>query len=345
MQTSQQKIGDGFAEALGNVVNGLMEAGSHLKLILCIFRNCTLITHPRITSAKKLDFLSSCAGFPENIPEITGQMLAGAEKTSESWFMSCFVDLMDMFAIFMCLMTTTTTIAVASDDDYDFHSEAGEESHIDFSDCFKVFLDCLKFPNDKQHKLRISTLKAMQALVDISPPPPPPFRQFNHQQSPELYTTAVIDKDSFNELIGLKLITKLPHMQSTVYYIMTRILQQSIIRQYSAQSPSPQLLSSKNSFPMVKDFVDCLIHGVGKPLLEILIKDINQYKNVESVLTLVNTLINHNQQFLLYLTKKITTNLSTLLTSASGNASKEQVLQFLLFVRKTALSPGDLNSR
>ena len=297
MQTHQDKIRDGFTEALENVLSGLMEGGSLLKLILCIFRNCCANERSDISVFQKVEFLYGCGGLPGQIPDVTNKMLVGASKFTESWFMSCFIDLIDLFTLSLSLLVVPSPGI----------KDSSDIPLIDVRQCFKSFLGCLKFPNNKQQKLRLSTMKAIHALVHTS----------NKLSAPEL----PIDKDSFFEFLSLKVLAKLRPIQSTIYTIIARTL----LRQ-----------SRHNKELSAADFVQYLMHGAGKALLETIINDINQHQNLESVLLLVNAAM-PSEILMAYLTKKIT-NMSTLLTNANDDASKEQVLRFLLYTRSSLSS-------
>ena len=291
-------IRDGFNEALENVLNGLMEGGSHLELIICVFRNCCTAS---IAPYHKVEFFHYCGGLPGQISDISNRMLDGASKFTDSWFMSCFVDLMELFTLSLSFLVNKTICSMIP--------------QIDVKRCFKSFLNCLKSPastsNDKQQKLRMSIVKSINALV--------------HTNFNKTTESKCIEKNSLFELLTLKALIKLYPIQSTIYNIITRML--SVWKHTRTSSTN----ENKEQQISATDIVQFLMHGPGKTLLEMIINDINNYQNLEYVLLLVNTLM-PSEILLAYLLKKIT-NMSTLLTNATGDASKEQVLRFLLFAR------------
>ena len=309
MQTKQQVIRDGFHEALENVLNGLMEGGSHLKLILCVFRNCCNCAG--IALCQKVEFLHHCAGLPRQIPDITDKILDGASKFTDSWYMSCFVDIMDLFTLSLSFFVNKSVCSMIP------------QQQIDVKQCFKSFLGCLKFPfstsNDKQQKLRMSTVKSINALVHTN---------FNKKTN----VAQCIEKNSLFELLTLKALAKLYPTQSTIYSVITGML---LVWNCNTRASSHQNDNSIEQHQIrATDIVQFLMHGPGKTLLETIINDINQYQNLESVLLLVNTLM-PSEILLTYLIKKIT-NLSTLLTNTTCDTSKEQVLRFLLYARTSS---------
>ena len=225
--------------AVNNVMEGLMEGGSRLRLIIKIIKNCL---ESNATSDRKIlliDSVSLCEVVPIYIHNVSSN-----QDNSETWFTSCLIDLLDLALIIVDIVKL-------------------KPKTVHLSQLRKIFesiSSCLVYPSDKQHKVKTTYLKLISEMLVLLADENITPLEFH-----------VVEK--FVKLA--KLMQKMQPLLTLVYDVVYNFIR------YNADFSKPLCT-------LVKD-------GSQQWLLNILLKDFAQKKNIFQVIRLLVVLCDSNK--------------------------------------------------
>lgn len=187
MSEHATQVKHAFQEALLQVLDGIMEGGSRLKLLLCIIRNSL---ESNVMEGSKVKFMFECA-FLEELPE-TLLKLSENKGNNETWYLSCFLDVVELFC---------SCLSLAKNDNLAHQLVA----------CLVPLQKCLLF-QDKQHKLKTNVLKTTLKLLEMM------------EQHSMTGKTPSECQTAMESLLAVKALSKLSPLLPVFYNVLTKLL-------------------------------------------------------------------------------------------------------------------------
>jgi len=206
MKEHATRVKHSFQQALQQVLDGFMEGGSRLKLLLCIMRNCL---ESNVPESSKAQFMFDCA-FVEELPQSLTK-LSENRGNSETWYLSCFLDVVELLSL--CLFLSENILF--------------EKLAHQLVVCLIPLEKCLHF-QDKQHKLKTIVFKTLLKLLEL-------IEQYD-----------VVDKTSseYQHVMEGLLATKLLPKKSPLFPVMYDVLIKLLMLNQGLTTPFTLQISS-----------------------------------------------------------------------------------------------------
>lgn len=133
----------GLDTSIKNVLGGLMEGGSRLRLLLKILKNCLEANASSDIKVKLLDSIN----FFDDIPNYIYQLLSNQDN-SEAWFTSCVIDVLNLLPVVIDVLTGLN-----------------KRFFPKLVKLFQSWKSCMAYPYDKHHKVKTPYLKCMLGIL------------------------------------------------------------------------------------------------------------------------------------------------------------------------------------
>ena len=128
-----------FEVAVNSLVEGVMEGGSRLRLLLKILRNCL---ESNASQKIKINFLVQ-SNLLNKLPDFLF-VLSNNKTVPDTWYLACLMDILEVILKVVDIIETKEIAGLIK--------------------CFKSIPPCFNYPSDKQQKVKAVFLKVLMRL-------------------------------------------------------------------------------------------------------------------------------------------------------------------------------------
>ena len=178
-----------FEVAVNSLVEGVMEGGSRLRLLLKILRNCL---ESNASQKVKSNFLVQ-SDLLNNLPEFLF-VISNNKTVPDTWYSACLIDILEVLLKIVDIIETKEITGLIK--------------------CFKSIPSCFSYPSDKQQKVKTVFLKVLTKLSLLL------------MSCDERVNSKLLDYDIINQLLmtAAKSLNKIHSLLGYIYEIVYNLI-------------------------------------------------------------------------------------------------------------------------
>lgn len=178
-----------FEVAVNSLVEGVMEGGSRLRLLLKILRNCL---ESNASQKIKINFLVQ-SNLLNKLPDFLF-VLSNNKTVPDTWYLACLIDILEVILKVVDIIETKEIAGLIK--------------------CFKSIPPCFNYPSDKQQKVTAVFLKVLMRLSILL------------TSCDERVNSKLLDYDIINQLLTTagKSLNKIQSLLGHIYEIVYNLI-------------------------------------------------------------------------------------------------------------------------